>query len=104
MITKFMKTVLFTIIAILGFTATTVNAASIKEVTTTEVSQLGADEFYCGVSEQEIVIYMMGFGYHIVKTESITGSCNALCRTIDNKCAVVYITEGQIVGHEIIIN
>lgn len=104
MITKFMKTVLFTIIAILGFTATTVNAASIKEVTTTEITQSGTDEFYCGVSEQEIVIYMMGFGYHIVRVESITGSCNALCRTADNKCAVVYITEGQIVGHEIIIN
>lgn len=104
MINKITKTILFTTIAILGITTTKVNAASFKSELNKEACAVSVDESYCGVNDQEIVIYMMGFGYHIVRTESITGSCNVMCRTIENKCIVVFITEGQITGHEVIIN
>lgn len=104
MINKITKTILFTTIAILGITTTTVKAASNTQGMYQEATTVVVDENYCGVSDQEIVIYMMSFGYHIVKMESITGSCNVMCRTMENKCVVVIITEGQITGHEVIIN
>lgn len=104
MINKITKTILFTTIAILGITTTTVNAASNKNGMYQEATTVAVDENYCGVSDQEIVIYMMSFGYHIVKIESITGNCNVMCRTLDNKCIVVNIADGQITGHEVIIN
>lgn len=105
MITKFTKTILITTIILLGSFFNT-NAKTSKAIATqnNEITNIAdGNDSYCGVSEQEIVNYLAAFGYHVVKTESITGCCNALCKTIDNKRIVVYVTEGQIIGHDEII-
>ena len=105
MITKFTKSIIATAFVILGIAYTLpANTPKNIEVQMYEINNSAATgDAYCGVSEQEITAYLNMFGYHVAKIEEITGCCNALCKTIDNKKVVVYIVEGQIIGHDEII-
>lgn len=99
MINKFTKT-FFVATAIIFMTSVgNLNAANNKTTNNSSNNTVNTAEAYCGVSESEIINYLAGFGYRIVKVEPIEGTCNADARTIENKQVIVVITEGQIVGH-----
>lgn len=99
MINKFTKT-FFVATAIIFMTSVgNLTAANSKTSNNSTGNTVNTTVAYCGVSESEIINYLAGFGYHIVKVEPIDGTCNALARTLTNKQVIVVITEGQIVGH-----
>lgn len=105
MITKFTKSILIAAIIIFGaMSNATAKTSKIIATQKYEINNsISSSDNYCGVSSQEIVVYLNSFGYHVAKMDGIPGTCEVLCRTIDNKSVVVHITEGQIIGHDEII-
>lgn len=99
MINKFTKTFFVASAIIFMSSVGNLNAANSRTRINTAENTVNTTTAYCGVSESEIINYLAGFGYHIVKVEPIEGTCNAIGRTLNNKQVIVVITEGQIVGH-----
>lgn len=56
---------------------------------------------YCGgVTDEDIVIYMQGYGYHVTRITAITGSCNVYVETLEQKKFIVLIGADGINGFE----
>lgn len=56
---------------------------------------------YCGgVTDEAIVDYMLQYGYHVIRINTITGSCNVYVETMEQKKLLVLIGDQGIIGWE----
>jgi|GEM_PF-3968734 len=77
------------------FSTATVNATDKTNETSTEVSKS-----FCGVSEGQVVEYMMDYGYQVVRMYQIPGSCNIMVDTQHAYDTIVFTNGECITGHE----
>jgi hypothetical protein len=93
-----MKTKTLLLIALLVLSLNPIFAT--EKLNVREIKNTPKTEQYCGVSNGQVINFMAQNGYIIKEITSITGSCNVLVKTIDNKSFIVYISEGIIEGFE----
>ena len=55
---------------------------------------------YCGVTDEDIKLYMARNGYVVLSLTQTNGSCNQLADTQNSFHTIVYIYKGIIVGYE----
>lgn len=89
------RTLLFVAAFIFAIIPMVASNTAISEKTLTISKSLD----YCGVTDDQIIEYMLQFGFHVCGTQQITGSCDVYVKTIEKRQFVIHIEQGAIIGH-----
>ncbi len=60
----------------------------------------GTEQSHCGVYDDQIKQYMLGYGHVIIEISSIEGQCDVIAYSIEDRRFIVHISEGAIIGYE----
>lgn len=60
----------------------------------------GTEQTHCGVYDDQVKQYMLGYGHIIIEISGIEGQCDVIAYSIDDRRFIVHIAEGVIIGYE----
>jgi hypothetical protein len=58
------------------------------------------EQSHCGVYDDQIKMYMLGYGHIITEISAVEGQCDVIAYSIDERRFIVHISEGAIIGYD----